>query len=83
MITVYRLDGAQGVVEVDYATSDGTATAGADYTATSGTLTFNNGETSKTFSVPILPDNLVEGDETFFVTLSNPTGGATVGAGRW
>ena len=79
-ITVSRLDGTQGMAQVDYATSDGTATAGADYKATSGTLTFNNGETSKTFAVPILPDNLVEGDETFFVTLSNPTGGATIGS---
>jgi hypothetical protein len=78
-ITVARLDGAQGAAQVDYGTSDGTATAGADYTAASGTLTFANGETSKTFVVPILPDDLVEGDETFLVTLSNPTGGATVG----
>ncbi len=80
LITVDRLDGSSGVVQVNYATSDGTATAGSDYTAMAGTLTFNNGEMFKTFSVPILPDNLVEGDETFFVTLSNATGGATIDA---
>jgi hypothetical protein len=80
LIEVDRLGGSRGAVQVDYATSDGTATAGADYTAASGTLTFKDGETSKIISVPILPDNLVEGDETFFVTLSNPTGGATIDA---
>ncbi|MGH7136469.1 MAG: Calx-beta domain-containing protein, partial [Pirellulales bacterium] len=78
-ITVGRSGGAQGEAQVDYATSDGTATAGADYTAVSGTLSFSPGQTLSTFTVPILPDNLVEGDETFFVTLSDPTGGATVG----
>jgi CSLREA domain-containing protein len=80
LIEVDRLGGSRGAVQVDYATSDGTATAGADYTAASGTLTFKEGETSKIISVPILPDNLVEGDETFFVALSNPTGGATIDA---
>jgi len=58
---------------VNYATADGTATAGSDYTSTSGTLTFNN-ETTKTISVPIIGDTLVEQDETFSLTLSNPVG---------
>ena len=53
-------------------------TDGQDYTAMSGTLTFASGETFKSFTVPILSDNLAEGDETFFVTLSNPTGGAAL-----
>ena len=57
--------GARGVVTVHYATSDGTATAGSDYTATSGTLTFNDGETIKSFTVPIAADNLVEGMRRF------------------
>ena len=63
-----------GAVTVDYATADGTATAGADYTATSGTLTFAAGETAKTVSVPVLDDAIDEGSETFTLTLSNATG---------
>ena len=64
---------------VNYATANGTATAGSDYTATSGTLTFAAGETTKTVSVPVLGDTSVESDETFTLTLSNPAG-ATLGA---
>ena len=61
-------------VTVDYATSDGTATAGEDYTATSGTLTFTAGETSKTVSVAVLDDSHDEGSETMTFTLSNASG---------
>ena len=60
---------------MDYATSDGTATAGSDYTAVSDTLTFAVGETEKTVSVPVLDDAHDEGSETFTLTLSNPSGG--------
>ena len=63
-----------GTVTVDYATSDGTATAGSDYTATSGTLTFAPGEREKTVSVPVLDDAHDEGSETLTLTLSNPSG---------
>ena len=63
-----------GTVTVGYATSDGTATAGSDYTATSGTLTFAAGETAKTVPVPVLDDNHDEGSETLTLTLSNPSG---------
>ena len=56
------------------ATSDGTATAGSDYTATSGTLSFAAGETEKTVSVPVLDDAHDEGSETLTLTLSNPSG---------
>ncbi len=79
VITVNRVDGATGIVTVDYATSNGTATAGSDYTATSGTLTFNLGETTKTFSLPIISDNVFEADETVNLTLNSPTGGAILG----
>ena len=65
---------ASGTVTVDYATSDATAKAGADYQAASGTITFAPGETSKTILVPVLADQVVEGDETFAVVLSNPSG---------
>ena len=65
---------AAAAVRVDYATSNGTATAGADYTAASRTLTFAAGETSKTVSVPVLNDAHDEGSETLTLTLSNVTG---------
>ena len=57
---------------VDYATSNDTATAGSDYEAASGTLTFAAGDTSKTVSVAVLDDALDEGNETLTLTLSNP-----------
>ncbi len=65
-------------VTVDFATADGTATAPADYTATSGTLTFDPGQTSKPVSVVINGDLLDEPNETFFVNLSNPSRGAVI-----
>ncbi len=58
---------------VSYATRDGTAVAGEDYLAASGTLTFAPGETSRTVPVPLLDDGLPEPAETFAVTLSSPT----------
>ena len=63
-------------VTVDYATSDGTATAGADYTATSSTLSFAAGETQKTITVAVLDDAHDEGTETLTLTLSNAQGAA-------
>ena len=65
-------------VTVQYATSDGTAESGTDFTATSGTLTFAAKETSKTVSVPTTGDSEEEEDETFALTLSNPAD-ATLG----
>ena len=65
-------------VTVDWATSDGTATAGTDYTAGSGSLTFDTGEDSKTFTVTVAGDEVDEPNETFTVTLSNESG-ATLG----
>jgi len=67
------------VVTVRYATGDGTATAGQDFTATSGTLTFQPGETTKPIAVAIISDTTYEPDEIFTVTLSDPTGGVTLG----
>ena len=61
-------------VTVDYATGNGTATAGEDYVAQSGDLTFAAGETAKTVEVEVLDDLHDEGTETMTLTLSNPSG---------
>jgi hypothetical protein len=75
-------DPASGLdVTVDYATSDGTATAPDDYVASGGTATIPAGATSVTITVPIISDTLDEADETFAVTLSNPAGGAIIAIG--
>ena len=76
VFTVTLFPASSGTVTVDYATSDIIADAGMDYTATSGTLTFMPGETSKTITIPILNDTVYEITERFRVTLSNPTGAA-------
>ncbi|HUR97239.1 MAG TPA: Calx-beta domain-containing protein [Pyrinomonadaceae bacterium] len=78
VIIVTRNGGSSGTITVDYSTSNGTAIAGQDYTATSGTLTFANGESGKLISIPIINDASDEPDETLNFTLSNPTGGATL-----
>ena len=77
--TVNRLGGSDGAVAVNFATANGTATAGSDYTANSGTLNFAAGVTTQTITVAILEDTVNEASETFSVTLSSPTGGATLG----
>lgn len=63
---------------VQFATSNGTAQSGSDYTATSGLLTFNSGVATQTVTVTVSGDVIVEGDETLNVTLSNPNNGATI-----
>ena len=65
---------ATSAFSVDYATSDGTAQAGADYTAASGTLSFQAGDSSKTIDVSVLDDAHDEGEETLTLTLSNASG---------
>ncbi|MBL3534000.1 MAG: hypothetical protein JMN27_09220 [gamma proteobacterium endosymbiont of Lamellibrachia anaximandri] len=77
-LTVDRSGGSDGTVSVDYATADVTANAPGDYTALSGTLTFLNGELSKTLTLTPIGDTTWEPSETFTLTLSNP-GDATLG----
>ncbi|HKQ16193.1 MAG TPA: Calx-beta domain-containing protein [Steroidobacteraceae bacterium] len=80
-ITVTRTGGSSGAVSARLATSNGTAAAAADYTATDTIVNFADGDTTaKTVSVPILQDTTDEPDETVTLTLSTPTGGATLGA---
>ena len=81
-VTILRTEGSDGVVTIDYATVDATATAGSDYSASSGTLTFADGETSKTVTIPIFNDNLTEGREEFALTIDNLVGDATLLAPR-
>ena len=64
------------------ATANGTATAGSDYTAKSGTLTFAAGVMTQTITISIGTDRTVEPNETFFVNLSSPTGGAMIADGQ-
>jgi hypothetical protein len=78
VFTVTKTGSTSSSLSVDYATSNGTAAAGSDYTAKSGTLTFTSTQTSKTISVATTDDTLVEGSETMKVTLSGATGGATI-----
>ena len=66
-------------VTVDFTTAPGTATAPSDYTITAGTLTFAPGQTTRNVTVPVVGDTNVEPDETFFVNLSNLSGGGTIG----
>src|SRR6185295_4187105 len=65
-------------VSVNFATQNGTATAGSDYTGRSGPITFPAGTTSRTVAIVILSDVLNEADETFFVTLSGAANGVIV-----
>jgi Calx-beta domain-containing protein len=72
--TVTLSQASEREVKVNWATADGTATAGVDYTAGSGVLTFAPGEASKTIDVAVTGDSLDEANETLIVNLSNPTG---------
>ena len=78
VVVVLELDRTSSeTVTVDYATSDGTATAPGDYTAVSGTATFASGETQKHVRVPLIDDDVAEQDETFTLVLTNAAGAVT------
>jgi hypothetical protein len=72
--TVSLSKASSTAVSVGYSTANGTATAGQDYTAASGTLTFAPGTTTQQVNVAVIGDTAVEPDETFTVTLANPVG---------
>lgn len=76
---VFRSAGSDGTVSVDYSTTFGTAGSG-DLTPIFGTLTFEDGIASQQVSLQINDDNRLESDESFTFSLSNPTGGASLGA---
>lgn len=78
--TIRLVGSGEGAPSVTYATSDGTAVAGSDYTAVSGTITWSPGEpTSQTIEVPIADNADQDGDRTFTIALSDPTGGSMLG----
>ena len=79
-ITVIRTSGSDGQVSVTLTPSNETATAPGDYNNTPITVTFNQGETSKAVAIPVVNDAVFENNETIVLTLSNPTGGATIGS---
>src|SRR5262252_3586971 len=79
VITVRRIGDISTDATVAYATSNGTAISPGDYTSTSGTLTFAAGHAEAFVKVPITDDAIVEPDETFNITLSNPTGNGSLG----
>jgi uncharacterized delta-60 repeat protein len=80
-IEVVRIGPDDQAVQVDYATANGTAGI-ADYEPASGTLSFAAGQSSASFTVTILEDDLAENDETVLLSLSNPSGGAELGSRR-
>jgi hypothetical protein len=81
IVTVTRAGANAGTATVAYATADGSAKAGKDYTAKSGTVTFGPGETTKRIEIAVSADKAKEGDETYSVALSNASG-AALGAPR-
>jgi hypothetical protein len=74
IVTVTLTAPAPGPVTVNYATSNNSALAGSDYTAASGQLTFAAGQSKQTIMIPVLDDSVPESNETFNITLNNPTG---------
>lgn len=80
LVTVTRLGNTSAAATVNYSASDGTAHAPNDYLISSGNLTFAPGETFKTFSISVLDDLYVEGNETINLALSSPTGGSYLGS---
>ena len=80
VFTVTRSGDTSGTTTVQFTTTGTTANAGSDFSATSGTLTFAAGVTTQFITVPVLADVLFEPTERFFVTLSNPSTGASITA---
>lgn len=80
VINVVRVkDSILAPFTVDFATSNQSAIAGVDYTATQGTLSFSAGETVQQINIPILDEGQIEGEEQFSVRLTNASGGVQIG----
>ncbi len=78
---VTATDNVDNSYTIDYITVNGTATAGSDYIAGSGTVNFNGATNSANINITINSDTIPEADETFTVIISNPQGGSAVSGG--
>jgi uncharacterized repeat protein (TIGR01451 family) len=78
LISVFRTGYTNSTISVDFATADGSGHAGANYLPNSGTLTFTNGETLKTFTVTVIDDGVLNGDQTVLLSLSHLVGNAVL-----
>ena len=78
-ITAIRVGGSAGTIAVNFSTSDGTAVAGTDYVSTNGTLVFTNNQVSQTFDVPVIENQVQQGNRSLYLTLSNPSPTNTLG----
>lgn len=78
-IEIQRTNGADGQVSVKWTTTDQSAVSGKDYRGGEGTIVFEHGETVKLLGIELIDDKTFEKDETFMLTLSEPTNGAKVG----
>ena len=79
-LTVVQTGDLEASPSIDYATSDKTAEAGADYTSTTGTLQFGPGTNTLTITIPLTDDTSLEANEEFNVTLSNGSGATLLAA---
>lgn len=80
-LTLTRSGAMTAAISVDYTTAAGTAATGSDFASTSGTVSWPaNDATPRTISIPIVNDAVLEGDESFSVTLTNPLGGVSLGS---
>lgn len=82
VFTVTRSGSSTGSYSLDYATANGTAVASSDYTAKSGTISFADGVMSANVAVATTDDTTVESSETFYLDVSNASGGATIADSR-
>jgi hypothetical protein len=80
MVKITRTGSTEEAATVQYRMVSGTATAGADFVSAEGTLTFAPGQTSKKVQIKLIDDKLKEYNETFSIQLTNPAGGAVIGA---
>jgi hypothetical protein len=79
-LVVQRTNGGDGAIAVDYAVTGGTSTLVTDYASVAGTLVFEDGETTKSITLPIVDDTTPESPETIVLTLSMPMLGSRLGA---